>query len=288
PEELLADANGALQTVRQALRLIGPLLGAALYTVVGGWAVAVVAMTGLLVAAATIAALRVREARPPRAELRWLAEVGAGLRHVVGLPALRRAVVGVALALLVLGFLESLIFAYVDRGLHRPPGFVGVLAAVQGTGGVLGGLLAARVVRAVGELVALALGVLGFGLGCLGFSHPNLPLGIAAMGVAGVGLPIATVGFQTLLQRLTPAELIGRVSATADALISGPQAASIAIGAVLVTVVDYRLLLAAMGVTLVAVAGYLWTGRRLVAAAASGGAGQLGEALLDLEDGRVG
>lgn len=36
PVELLAEANGALQTVRQGLRLIGPLAGAALYTAIGG------------------------------------------------------------------------------------------------------------------------------------------------------------------------------------------------------------------------------------------------------------
>lgn len=36
PAELLADANGVLQTVRQGLRLIGPLAGAALYSTAGG------------------------------------------------------------------------------------------------------------------------------------------------------------------------------------------------------------------------------------------------------------
>ena len=52
PVELLAEANGVLQTVRQGLRLVGPLAGAALYAAVGGWVLAVIGMVGFLSAAA--------------------------------------------------------------------------------------------------------------------------------------------------------------------------------------------------------------------------------------------
>lgn len=48
PVELLADANGVLQTVRQGLRLIGPLAGAGLYAAVGGAALAAVGVLGFL------------------------------------------------------------------------------------------------------------------------------------------------------------------------------------------------------------------------------------------------
>ena len=41
PEELLADANGALTATREGLRIIAPLAGAGLYTILGGGAVAV-------------------------------------------------------------------------------------------------------------------------------------------------------------------------------------------------------------------------------------------------------
>src|SRR5499427_10495835 len=42
PEELLADANGALTASREGLRLVAPLTGAAIYAVAGGGAVAIV------------------------------------------------------------------------------------------------------------------------------------------------------------------------------------------------------------------------------------------------------
>lgn len=263
PDQLLAEANGALQTVRQGLRLIGPLLGAALFTVLGGWMLAVVAAAGFGLAAIAVAALRVREQRVEPQQGPWLTEALAGGRHLVRDPALRRALTGVALGVLVVGFEESVIFAYTDQGLHRPPAFVGVLVAVQGIGGLLGGLLAARVVRRLGEIAAVGAGMLLFATGTAGMVYPHLALGFPAIAVAGFGLPVLIVGLMTLLQRRTPAALIGRASAAADALITAPQSLSIGLGAVLVSIMDFRLIFALVA-SVLAVAGiFLWVGRSL-------------------------
>ncbi|MCI4062536.1 MFS transporter [Micromonospora sp. R77] len=263
PSELLPEANGALQTVRQALRLVGPLAGAGLYAAVGGWLLVTLAMGGFVTAAAVVGLLRVAETRPPAGELSWPAELGAGLRHLAGEPALRRALVGYGLGSLVMGFTESLIFAYVDRGLHRDAAFVGVLVTVQGIGGLVGGLLSATVVRRVGEVGALAAGVTFFGPAALALAYPRLWLGVLALLLAGVSIPLTMVGLNTLVQRRTPPPLLGRVAAASDALVSGPQAASIGTGALLVGVLDYRLLFVLVGVITTAAGGYLWHGRRL-------------------------
>ena len=263
PGESLAEANGVLQTVKQGLRLVGPLAGAGLYAGVGGWTLAAVGVVGFTTAAGAVALLRVREAKPTPPELRWVAEVGAGVRHMVGESALRRAIIGAGVALLVLGFSESLVFAYVDQGLGRAPAFVGVLVTVQGVGGLLGGLMSAAIVRRFGELGALGLGVALFAPASLAMTYPNLWLGLASVVIDGFGLPVAIVGLNTLLQRRTPAHLLGRVTAASDALISAPQALSIGVGAVLVGCVDYRLLFALMGAGTAAGAAYLWLGRRL-------------------------
>ncbi|WP_320066354.1 MFS transporter [Micromonospora sp. RTGN7] len=265
PVELLADANGVLQTVRQGLRLIGPLAGAALYAAVGGWLLTALAMTGFVVAAAVAALLRVPETPSAGPGLRWPAEVGAGLRHLAGDPALRRALLGYGLGSLVMGFTESLIFAYVDQGLRRDAAFVGVLVTVQGVGGLVGGLFSATVVRRTGEVGALAAGVTLFGPAAFALACPGLWLGCAALLLAGAALPLITVGLNTLIQRRTPAGLLGRVSSASEALISGPQAVSIGTGALLVGVFDYRLLFALVGLTTTAAGVFLWRGRRLSA-----------------------
>ena len=263
PAGHLAEANGALQTVKQGLRLVGPIAGAGLYAGIGGWTLAVLGAAGFVIAAATIAALRVQEAKPAPPELHWLGEAAAGVRHLVREVALRRATVGVALAVLLIGLGEAIFFAYVDEGLHRPPAFLGVLVSIQGIGGLLGGLSAARVVRAVGEVGAAAAGVLLLGITNFAFVYPSMWLAVPATILFGAGIPWAIVGFNTLQQRRTPHELLGRVSAATEMLIAGPQALSIAAGAVLVSVVDYRILFVAMGIGVTAAGAYLWAGRGL-------------------------
>ncbi|TYB36068.1 MFS transporter [Micromonospora sp. AP08] len=265
PSELLADANGVLQTVRQGLRLVGPLAGAGLYAAVGGWLLVTLAMTGFLTAAAVVGLLRVTETTPARSARRWPAGLGAGLRHLAGDPALRRALLGYGLGSLMMGFTESLIFAYVDLGLGRDAAFVGVLVTVQGVGGLVGGLVSAAVVRRAGEVGALAAGVSFFGPAALALAYPRLWLGVVALLLAGVSLPLTMVGLNTLIQRRTPPGLLGRVAAAAEAVVSGPQAVSIGAGALLVGVVDYRLLFVLVGVTTTAAGLYLWRGRRLTA-----------------------
>ncbi|MFC0031303.1 MFS transporter [Micromonospora chaiyaphumensis] len=265
PSDLLADANGVLQTVRQGLRLVGPLAGAGLYAAVGGWLLVALAMSGFLAAAAVVGVLRVTETAPARPARRWPAGLGAGLRHLAGDPALRRALLGYGLGSLMMGFTESLIFAYVDLGLGRDAAFVGVLVTVQGVGGLAGGLVSAAVVRRAGEVGALAAGVTFFGPAALALAYPRLWLGVVALLLAGVSLPLTMVGLNTLIQRRTPPGLLGRVAAAAEAVVSGPQAVSIGAGALLVGVFDYRLLFALVGVTTTAAGLYLWHGRRLTA-----------------------
>ncbi|TDC49227.1 MFS transporter [Micromonospora sp. KC207] len=265
PVELLADANGALQTVRQGLRLVGPLAGAALYAAVGGWLLTGLAMVGFITAAAVVALLRTPEAAPGGGGSRWTAELGAGLRHLASEPALRRALLGYGLGSLVMGFTESLIFAYVDQGLRRDAAFVGVLVTVQGLGGLVGGLFSAALVRRAGEVGALATGVTLFGPAALALAYPSVWLGFAALLLAGLSLPLITVGLNTLIQRRTPAGLLGRVVAASEALVSGPQAISIGAGALLVGVFDYRLLFVLVGVVTTAAGAFLWRGRQLSA-----------------------
>ncbi|MET8910767.1 MFS transporter [Micromonospora sp. NPDC004551] len=265
PGDLLADANGVLQTVRQGLRLVGPLAGAGLYAAVGGWLLVALAMTGFLTAAAVVGLIRVAETTPARPARRWPSGLGAGLRHLAGDPALRRALLGYGLGSLMMGLTESLIFAYVDLGLGRDAAFVGVLVTVQGVGGLVGGLVSATVVRRAGEVGALGAGVTFFGPAALALAYPRLWLGLVALLLAGVSLPLTMVGLNTLIQRRTPPGLLGRVAAASEALVSGPQAVSIGAGALLVGVFDYRLLFALVGLTTTAAGLYLWRGRRLTA-----------------------
>jgi MFS family permease len=274
PVELLAEANGVIQAVRQGLRIGGPLLGAALYATFGIGAVALLDMATFAVSAAIFTLLPEREpgepdAAPPDRPGRpgpwsaFLTEVTAGARVIVRDAAVRRSVIAIGVLFLAGGVAESAIFAIVSDGLHRPPAFVGVLATMTGIGAVFGGLLAAALIRSSGELAAIGAGIAVYGLATIAMAVPALSAVLGASVAIGVGMTVPVVGRVTLLQRSTPSRLLGRAATAYDAIGGVCQVVSIAAGAALVTVVSYRLLLPALGVLALAAAGYAFRGAAL-------------------------
>jgi MFS family permease len=242
PAERLSDANALLQTVRESLRLLAPVAGAGLSAAAGGAAVAILDASTFVIAAASLAALHVREPRPePRRET-WREAVSAGVRHIADTVALRQVVLACAIVLIVLGFSETLNFAIAD-GLHRPVSFVGLLMAVQGIGAIAGAVLATRMIRHAGEARTAGAGIAILAAGALLLASASLPIVLAGKVLFGFGIPWIVVGAYTLLQRLTPLGLQGRAFSAAELLLGAPQTLSIALGAALVTVVDYRALL---------------------------------------------
>ena len=75
--------------------------------------------------------------------------------------------------------------------------------------------------------------------------------------VFGVSLPLLVVAYMTLLQRRTPQRLMGRVSTAAEVVMTVPSAVSLALGAALVTVVDWRWIFLVIGVATLAGAGHV-------------------------------
>ena len=102
-------------------------------------------------------------------------------------------------------------------------------------------------------------GMVLFAVGELSFASHSLALVLTGIAVGGAGLAWIIVGYATAVQVRTPLRLQGRVLSAADALVSTPQTISIALGAALVSVVDYRLLVVAMAIVVVACGAYLLT-----------------------------
>jgi MFS family permease len=257
PEERLADANAVLQTASEGSRLVAPLVGAGLYAAVGGQAVAALDAATFLASAVCLGALRLREMRPVAPEHHILVQLSAGITHIQRRPGLRRIVLTVASTLLVVGFVETAIFAVLQQGLHRPPAFLGVLSAMQGVGAITGAVGASKLLRRVGDARTVAIGILLFGFGDAFFLVPNVVAVGIGIAIAGAGLSFAVVGFGTAIQLRTPPELQGRVYSAADTLVGTPQIISIALGAAILSVVDYRVSIATMAVVTALCGGYL-------------------------------
>jgi Na+/melibiose symporter-like transporter len=259
PDDLLVQANGSLATVKEALRLVGPLAGAGLYTWVGGGVVAVLDALSFFVAAAVIWRLRVPESRPePDREQHYRDELLAGIRHIRVDPVLLHTMLAIGGSLLVIGFMESAVFAMVEE-FGKPASHVGVVVSIQGVGAIAGGLVSARLIRRIGEVQALTLALAVFAIGlAIGAAGPTLPVVYVGVVVLGVGLPVLLVSFTTLLQVRTPQRLMGRVSTAADVVLGTPQALSIALGALLVTLIGYRTIFWICAAVVLAAAGYLY------------------------------
>jgi MFS family permease len=261
PGDLLAEANAALQMLSQGLRLITPLLGAGLLAWAGARPVILLDAGTFVIAAGAVLALGLREPRPARVPARWRAEFAAGIRHITDTPALRRPLAACLIAVSAFGFFETVPFAVVGQGLHRSPAFLGVLNSLQGAGALIGGALAAAVMRRTSERALMAGGLAACAAATLLLITGSLPLVLIAM--AGIGLCVVwiNVGAITLIQRRTPGPLLGRVDATLEFAVVVPQAASIALGAALIAAVNYRILLVAMAAMIGVAAGYLAAGR---------------------------
>jgi MFS family permease len=266
PDELLADANGAYQSIREGLRIVAPLAGAGLFAAVGGHAVALVDAGTFVLSAGTLIALRFTEPPAAAKEHHFLGEISAGISHIVRTRVLRELTIGLAAALLVAGFSETLIFAITSNGLHKGPSFVGVIASFQGIGAIVGGLSAPWLMRRLGDVRLSGIGIALFGLGDCLWLVARTPVVLGATVISGLGVVWAIVALATAYQVRSPGHVQGRVAAAANMLFSVPQTISIAVGAALITVIDYRVEILAMAVVFALAAAYLLTRQRADAA----------------------
>ncbi len=242
PDELTA-ANGTSSTLESLAFFVGPALGGLLLTVADVPTVFLLNALTFLWSASLVIGIKVPARTPvvndttndepgsePDSKPGFLHESMAGfgeiwrntdLRLVTGLYCAQTIVAG---ASLVFGIAIA-----VDIVKHGPQG-VGYLDAVLGVGAILGGLLA--ISRSHKHRLAT-----DFGIGVLFWAIPLLLISVwpvavaafAAMFIIGGANPIVDVNASTILQRLTPDEVLGRVfGALESALIS-----TMALGALL-------------------------------------------------------
>ncbi|MFI6511105.1 MFS transporter [Streptosporangium sp. NPDC050855] len=296
PERLLGQANGALHTTRQGLRLVGPLLGVAIHAAFGIGALVLFDVVTFLVAATVFAALPVAAAaRPapggtvksapgtvsggapggarggvpggapgagPVPRTRPVREeFWAGARHLSADPPLRRAAGASCLMFTLAGATESLIFAVIEHGLGRSPEFTALTSVAMGLGAIAGGLRGPALMARRGELFVIGAGIVLYGVAILSWVVPAETVVLAAMAVAGAGLTMEGVARATLVQRRSPGHLVGRVSTAFESLAGVTQLFSLLAGAALVSVVDYRALLVLVGLTVCCAGGHALRGR---------------------------
>jgi Na+/melibiose symporter-like transporter len=242
------------------MRLVTPLAGAAVVAATHGVRPLVIAdAVTFVIAAAALGSMKIQESKPEPSGQQMRTQLAAGIRHVRSTLPLRQIVIATGIALLFIGMNESLIFAVVQHGLKHSPSYVGILIACQGVGSIVGAPCAAPALRRFGDGLTAGLGLGLIALAELGMATGQPVLIYAGTVLGGIGVPPVIVAFATSIQTRTPADLQGRAYAAADALVSGPQTLSVALGAALVSAVSYRLLLGVASAAIAACAVYLCT-----------------------------
>ncbi|MFJ1613179.1 MFS transporter [Streptomyces sp. NPDC088251] len=261
---LLGDFNGLRMMANEGMKLLAPLVGAALYARFGGGAVALLDAVSFALAAGVYALLPAPVPVPvPAAPADKRGELAAGMRQLWRSPVLRPLVLAGSVTMLCAGLNGAAVYAVVDDGLGHSPTYAGVLYAVQGAGSVAVGLLAGPLLRRLPERVFTAAGISLFAVAVGARALPYDAVALAASAAIGIGLPCVLIAAMTAVQRETPDAVLGRTTATANTLLMAPNAVALALGAGLVALVDIRVLLPATGAAALLTAVLLVTGRRM-------------------------
>ncbi|MBC2876495.1 MULTISPECIES: MFS transporter [Streptomyces] len=240
--------GGLVRTAIESSKLLAPLIGAGLFAVLGGPAVALLDVLSFLLGAAAFSLLRVREPNPAhRPRRNWTAETAAGVRYLWGHPTLRSLVLAAGCAMAASSLSGTATYALLGTGLHQPAAFAGVLNSVQGIGSVAGGLAAGALLRRVPPHVLSATGAVLFAVGALARLTTLVPAVLGGSLLIGLGLPWPLIGALTTARKETPDELLGRVAATANTLVFAPTGLALLAGTAMVATVDYRVQLVVAG-----------------------------------------
>jgi len=221
PEELTA-ANVVSSTIASVGLLGGPALGGIVLALSGPGAVFGVSAALMVWSAALVLVIRVVETPPERteADASFITAAFAGFAAIIGDQRLR-VVMGLYTGqLFVNGLMAVLPVVLAVRLLHLGGSGLGWLNSAEGAGGVLGALVAAALVGRKRLGADFALGVAFWGapliLIALWLSTPVALVLFVLIGISGT---VCDVAGMTLLQRIAPEAVLGRVFGVFETLI---------------------------------------------------------------------
>jgi MFS family permease len=232
------QANATLNIAFSATFMLGPAIAGVVVAAAGAPAALLIDTASFLICGAMLLDLH------PHAEEAGETSVGARLRaawrHVNAVPALRALLLTETIALVFFNSAGPIEVAYAKVTLHAGDRGYGLLLAVWGVGVVLGSLVFARSPkRGLGAL--LTAGTLAMGLAYIGFSAaPSLELACVAAVLGGLGNGVEWASVISLVQRLTPPALHGRLMSAVESIGALSLALGLSLGGALVALSSPR------------------------------------------------
>ena len=214
PGGALETANSTLGFGTNASEALGPLLAAALFPLVGVRGVLLVDAASFLVSAALLASV---PSLPPASSGEkdrpsLLQDARIGLGYILSAPAVRVIALGFFAVVMFNGVDDIALVVLAKDTFRAGDSAVGLLLGAVGLGLLAGYALLARHGSRASMAVLL---VLGFAVSSVGNLLTGLAWAVSAafamQTVRGAGIAAMDVATNTLLQRLVPPELLGRV-----------------------------------------------------------------------------
>lgn len=214
-------AGGQLTAAFSMAQIIGPPLAAPLLFGVGvQWALilnaASFAVSFGCVWAISLPPEPVGEA-PERAG--FLTEFRAGIKFFAASRVLLAVALGIVIAMLGNGAINSLAVFFIPANLHLAASWIGAIVGSVGAGAVVGALSTGRLARHVRPQQLFWLSLIGCGVALIGFSRATgLAVALTLAVALGLSVGVLNAVVSPILLSVTPSRMLGRVSAVLSPL----------------------------------------------------------------------
>jgi MFS family permease len=223
PAHGLMSANALMQIAFMGSRIVGPATAGTIAATFGPRVCYAIDVVSFVVSAALIGSVTIRRPAaaqaPPgsssnRIHAIWR-DMIEGVNFIVHHPAVLFVVLAMAAGLFTIGCFGPLIAIFVRDTLHASARLFGFVSGMVGVGLLVGTQALRKYASHLADDTLVLSGLAGIGAGVLLLGAvPYSAATLAATFIIGFAFAAIMVPAQTLLQRETPQEMIGRVSST--------------------------------------------------------------------------
>jgi len=269
----LMAANALMQLAFMGSRIVGPAAAGAIVAAFTPRVCYILDVISFIVSASLIGSVVIRrpaalQAPPGSSSNRihqiWI-DMKQGMSFIVHHAAILFFVLAMASGLFTIGCFAPLISIWVRDTLHASAGSFGFVSGNVGVGMLFGTQIVRRLARFVSDTTLVLWGLAGIGGGVLLLGAvPHIAAALSATFVIGFAFGAIIVPAQTLIQRETPHDMLGRVGSTNASVIFLGQILGLVISGTLAEMLGVRMvffLCAALSVAL-ALGGRIFLGSR--------------------------
>src|SRR5262249_20629204 len=282
PVNGLMAANALMQLAFMGSRIIGPATAGAIVSAFTPRVCYLLDVASFLISATLIGSVAIRrpaalQAAPGSSSNRihqiWI-DMKQGMSFILHHAAILFFVLRMAAGRFAIGCFAPLISIWVRDTLHASAGLFGFVSGNVGVGMLIGTQIVRRLSRQVTDTTMVLAGLAGIGGGVLLLGAvPHIAAALSSTFIIGFAFGAIIVPAQTLIQRETPHDMLGRVGSTNASVIFLGQILGLVISGTLAEMLGVRMvffLCAALSVGL-AVGGRIFLGSRATSAATAGG-----------------